>query len=119
MMPAPLHPASLSPLLSRRAVARTLCATVAALLAANALAQGAAPELTAAEVRKVDAAAGKITLRHGPIKNLDMPPMTMVFQVQNPQWLQGLNVGDKVLFSADKLNGAYTVTRLQAGGNGP
>ena len=56
------------------------------------------------EVRKVDLDAQKITLRHGPIPNLDMPAMTMVFQVK---------AGDKVRFAADKIGGAYTVTRME------
>jgi Cu/Ag efflux protein CusF len=66
-----------------------------------------------AEVRKVDTAAGKITLRHGEIKNLDMPPMTMVFQVREPALLARVKAGDKVRFTADKLNGAYTVLSLE------
>lgn len=60
-----------------------------------------------AEVRKVDAAAGKLTLRHGDIPNLDMPAMTMVFQARTPAQLDGLKPGDKLLFRADKVNGAY------------
>lgn len=66
-----------------------------------------------AEVRKVDIAAGKITLKHGEIKNLDMPPMTMVFQARDPALLAGVKAGDKVRFTADKLNGAYTVLSLE------
>lgn len=64
------------------------------------------------EVRKVDSGAGKLTLRHGQIQNLDMPPMTMVFKVADAKLLQGLKEGDKVRFTADKLNGAYTVTAI-------
>ncbi|MBQ0932370.1 copper-binding protein [Ideonella alba] len=74
----------------------------------------AAPEPTSdGEVRKVDKAQGKLTLKHGPIKNLDMPPMTMVFKVSDPQLLEGLNPGDKIRFAADNLNGAMTVTAVQ------
>jgi Cu(I)/Ag(I) efflux system protein CusF len=72
-----------------------------------------AAEPTEAEVRKVDLAARKITLKHGEIKNLEMPPMTMVFQVPDPALLGGIKVGDKVRFTADKVNGAYTVLTLQ------
>jgi Cu/Ag efflux protein CusF len=72
-----------------------------------------AAEPTEAEVRKVDLSAGKITLRHGEIKNLEMPPMTMVFQVPNPGLLGGIKAGDKVRFTADKVNGAYTVLTLE------
>lgn len=67
-----------------------------------------------AEVRRVDAGAGKVTLKHGDIPNLDMPGMTMVFQVRDPAQLAPFKAGDKVLFTADKVNGAYTVIDLQA-----
>jgi Cu/Ag efflux protein CusF len=64
-------------------------------------------------VRKIDAANGKITLRHGPITNLEMPPMTMVFRVQPPELMNGLKVGDTVKFLAESINGTYTVTVIQ------
>ncbi len=66
-----------------------------------------------AEVRRIDTAAGKVSLRHGEIKNLDMPPMTMVFQVRDPASLATLAVGDQVRFTADKLLGVYTVLQIQ------
>jgi Cu/Ag efflux protein CusF len=66
------------------------------------------------EVRKVDTAAGKISLKHGEIKNLDMPPMTMVFQVSDPALLGKVKAGDKVRFTAVQVNGAYTVTSIEA-----
>ncbi|RZJ23597.1 MAG: copper-binding protein [Haliea sp.] len=66
------------------------------------------------EVRKVDIAQGKLTLRHGPLANLDMPAMTMVFTVSSPKLLQGLKPGDKVRFSADKKDGIYVVTAIEA-----
>jgi len=65
------------------------------------------------EVRKVDRELGKLTLRHGPLPNLDMPPMTMVFVVADPKLLDGLKQGDKVRFTAEKINGAYTVTAVR------
>ena len=65
------------------------------------------------EVTKIDATAGKITMRHGPIKNLDMDAMSMVFRVQDPAMLKGLKVGDKVKFEADRVNGQITVIKLQ------
>lgn len=77
-------------------------------------ASAAKSALSDAEVRKVDLDAKKITLRHGPIPNLDMPPMTMVFQVKDPALLQGLKTGDKVRFSAEKIGSAYTVTGIEA-----
>jgi Cu/Ag efflux protein CusF len=70
-------------------------------------------EMTLAEVRKVDVAAGKLTLKHGEIKNLGMPPMTMVFQVKDPAFLSQVKVGDSVRFTADKVKGAYTVLSLE------
>ncbi|KVW96228.1 copper-binding protein [Thiobacillus denitrificans] len=65
-------------------------------------------------VRKIDVANGKITLRHGPLVNLDMPPMTMVFRVQPPALLSGIKVGDKVKFHVEQIDGTYTVTAIQA-----
>lgn len=65
------------------------------------------------QVTKIDAAAGKITMRHGPIQNLDMDAMNMVFRVQDPAMLKGLKVGDKVKFEADRVNGQITVIKLQ------
>jgi len=65
------------------------------------------------EVRKVDSTAGKLTLRHGPLENLAMPAMTMVFRVTDPAWLAQLKVGDKVRFTADRVDGNLTVTALE------
>lgn len=64
------------------------------------------------EVRKIDKAQQKITLRHGPIKNIDMPAMTMVFRVKDAKMLDAVTEGDKVRFSAEKINGQYTVTAI-------
>ncbi len=64
------------------------------------------------EVRKIEKPQGKITLRHGELKALDMPPMTMVFRVSNPALLDNLAVGDKVKFDAAKVGGNYTVTTI-------
>jgi len=64
------------------------------------------------EVRKIDTEAGKITLKHGEIKNLDLPAMQMAFRVANPAWLTTVQVGDKVDFSADKVNGQFTITSM-------
>lgn len=71
----------------------------------------AAP-LVDGEVRKVDKEQGKLTLRHGPIPNLEMAGMTMVFRVTDPKWLDGLKEGDKLSFSADRVNGVFTVTSI-------
>jgi Cu/Ag efflux protein CusF len=69
--------------------------------------------MAAGEVRKLDKAAGKITLKHGPLDNLGMPPMTMVFRVSDPAMLDRVSVGDQVSFSAEKIGGQYTVTRIE------
>ena len=66
------------------------------------------------EVRKVDKDAKKITLKHGPLANLDMPPMTMVFQVKDPAMLDLVKAGDKVKFRAEKIGGAYTIVKIEA-----
>jgi Cu(I)/Ag(I) efflux system protein CusF len=83
-------------------------ATQAAAAASTAIA-----ELADGEVRKIDKEAGKVTLRHGRIDKLDMPPMTMVFRASDPKLLDGLKEGDKVRFAADRVNGAITVTRIE------
>ena len=74
----------------------------------------AAAEMTEGVVRKVDRDTGKVALKHGEIKHLDMPPMTMVFQVKDPTMLDGLEPGDKVHFSAETTaGGALVVTRIE------
>jgi Cu(I)/Ag(I) efflux system periplasmic protein CusF len=66
------------------------------------------------QVTKIDEAAGKITLKHGPIKKLDMDEgMTMVFRVQDPAMLKQVKVGDKVRFDADRVKGQFTVTKIE------
>lgn len=67
------------------------------------------------EVKKIDEAAGKVTLKHGPIKNLDMEEdgMTMVFRVQDPAMLKQVKVGDKVQFEAERATAGITITKLQ------
>lgn len=84
---------------------------IAALLALWSLGTPA-QQAAEGEVRKVDKAAGKITLKHGEIKSLDLPPMNMAFQVQDPALLDRVKVGDKVSFTAAKINGAYTITAI-------
>lgn len=65
------------------------------------------------EVRRVDKAAGKITLRHGEIKQLDMPPMTMVFEVKDKAMLDTVKPGDKVTFKVINEQGKMIVTELK------
>jgi len=66
------------------------------------------------EVRKIDKEQGKVTLRHGPISNSEMGGMTMVFRVADPKLLESVKEGDKVKFTADKVNGVITVMSIQA-----
>jgi Cu/Ag efflux protein CusF len=86
---------------------RRLLMTLAAFVAFGAQAQS-----TDGEVKKVDKAQGKITLKHGEIKALEMPPMTMSYRVKNPAVLDTLAVGDRVRFDAEKADGSYTVTTI-------
>jgi Cu(I)/Ag(I) efflux system protein CusF len=82
-----------------------------AVCAPAALAQGS---MVQGEVKKVDESAGKITLKHGPIKSLGMDEgMTMVFRVKDPAVLKQVKAGDKVQFEAEEAGGAYTVTKMQ------
>lgn len=85
-----------------------------AFASAVAIAQGA---MANGEVKKIDEAAGKITLKHGPIKNLDMQDesMTMVFRVQDPAMLKQVKVGDKVQFEAERTTAGITITKMQKG----
>lgn len=76
-------------------------------------ASAAATPTSDGEVRKVDKELGKITLKHGPIANLDMPGMTMVFKVADPKMLDNLKPGDKVKFAASNREGAITVTAIE------
>jgi Cu/Ag efflux protein CusF len=74
---------------------------------------GVAGQKVDGEVKKVDKEAGKITIRHGEIKDLGMPPMTMVFRTKSPDMLDQVKAGDKVKFVAEKANGAITLVHLE------
>ena len=88
---------------------RLLVGLAASVLSIAAWAQAAT---AAGEVTKLDKAGGRVTLKHGELKALDMPPMTMSFRVRDAQLLDGVIVGDRVRFTAEKLDGQYTVTAL-------
>ena len=93
-------------------------AALALVAAANAFAASASSppastDMNDGEVRKIDKAAGKLTLQHGEIKNLGMPGMTMVFVVKDKTVLDKLRPGDKVKFTAIDDAGKLTVTRIQ------
>ena len=72
-----------------------------------------AESLSEGEVRKVDKDAKKITIKHGPLQKLDMPPMTMVFQVKDPAMLDQVKAGDKVKFQAEKIGGGYRIIKIE------
>ena len=78
-----------------------------------AFAQAAALPMVQATVTKIDESAGKITLNHGAIPNLDMSAMSMVFKAGDPAVLKTLKAGDKVKFTADRVNGQLTATTIQ------
>ncbi|MES2757429.1 MAG: copper-binding protein [Pseudomonadota bacterium] len=95
-----------------------VCLFVLAMSAGTAPAQEpqpavAAAPLTHAEVVKVDKEGGKISFRHGAIQNLKMPAMTMAFKVADAAMLEQVKIGDKVAFFAEKVDGAFFVTRLE------
>ncbi len=92
---------------------KLIAASFIALSSTLTLAQAPASDMAEAEVRKVDKDAKKITLKHGPIKNLDMPAMTMVFQVKDAALLDKVAAGDKVRFTAEQQQGAYVVTGVE------
>ena len=72
-----------------------------------------ASAMTDGEIRKVDMAGKKVTIKHGEIKNLDMPAMSMVFQVKDPAMLEKVKTGDKVKFKAEKAGSAIVVTEIE------
>jgi Cu(I)/Ag(I) efflux system periplasmic protein CusF len=92
--------------------------TIILALALSAGALGASAQLPsdmiAGQVMKVDQSAGKITIKHGPIKNLGMDHgMTMVFKAQDPAMLTLVKAGNKIKFDAEQVNGQYTVTKIE------
>jgi Cu(I)/Ag(I) efflux system periplasmic protein CusF len=85
-----------------------------AVLLACSVGAASANEMSEGEIRKVDKDAAKLTIRHGELKNLDMPPMTMVFRVKDKALLDKVATGDKIRFTAEKVDGALTVTALES-----
>ena len=76
-------------------------------------AAAATPGMSHGEIRKVDTAAGKLTIKHGPLDNLGMDAMTMVFKVKDPAMLSQVKAGDKIDFVAQDVDGALTVVELK------
>ena len=83
-----------------------------AILASTASLAWAQSNMSDAEVRRIDRPGNRITLRHGEIKNLDMPAMTMVFQVKDPALLERVKEGDKIKFKAEKVGTVFTITEI-------
>ena len=102
----------LSASLSFSALAQTAAPNTATAPASDSMAAKKIDpkDMAEAEVRKIDKDAKKVTLKHGPIKNLDMPGMTMVFQVKDVALLDKFVVGEKIMFTAEQQQGAYVVT---------
>ena len=95
-------------------IAALALSSVSGAHAQAATADAAAPNaMSSGEVRKVDKSAGKITIKHGPLQNLGMDAMTMVFRVKDQAMLDQVKAGDKIRFVAEQLNGQLTVTRLE------
>ena len=88
---------------------KTFTAAALSVLGAASFAQ--TPQASG-EVTKVDKANSRVTLRHGEIKNLDMPPMTMNFRVRDGKLLDLVAVGDRVRFTAEKIDGSYVLTTM-------
>lgn len=108
-------------LLLAAVVTSSLIAPMAAHAASNETTAAATEAPAAAgagysegEIRKIDLEQGKVTLKHGPIDNLGMPGMTMVFRVAEPAKLASFKTGDAVKFKADRVDGAIVVTELAA-----
>ena len=80
---------------------------------ASAAETSPAATMSEGEIRRLDPETGKLTIRHGEIRNLDMPPMTMVFMVRDKALLSGLKVGDRIRFAASNEGGKYLVTDIQ------
>ena len=106
-------------------VAKIVAAAFALTTFSNAVAQshdhqgqapaavtGQAAPMSDGEVKKVDKETGRLTIKHGPLENLGMPGMTMVFGVTNASALGAVKAGDKIKFVAEKREGRYVVTQL-------
>ncbi len=86
----------------------------AARMGAREMTGEGAGALVEGEIRRVDKGAKKVTIRHGAIAKMDMPPMTMVYQVKDAAILDQVKAGDKVRFAADNIDGVFVVTKIEA-----
>lgn len=87
--------------------------TAAAMAALVSAVPAFAQEYTKGTVKEVKADQEKVTVIHEELKNLDMPAMTMVFNVADPAMLEGMNEGDAIEFVADRIRGKITITELK------
>lgn len=102
-------------------LAATFCIAAPAALAQSSHDHRASPAAESAKpaassegtVRKIDKTAGKLTIAHGPLENLGMPGMTMAFRVSDAAMLDQVKVGDKIRFIADRVDGVFSVTKLE------
>lgn len=78
-----------------------------------AQADTSAAAMSEGEIRKINKETGKVTIKHGPLQNLDMPGMTMLFRLQDPAMIDQIQEGDKIRFVADKVDGSFVVKSLQ------
>jgi Cu/Ag efflux protein CusF len=93
---------------------RPLVLAFALAMLAATIPKPALAQMADGRVIKIDESASKITLKHGPLKQFDMDEgMTMVFRVQDPAMLKTVKVGDKVKFMPERINGQFTVTKIQ------
>jgi len=99
--------------ISRRLALLAMLAPVTLCAHSIAHAADAADAFSEAEIRRVDKAGGKLTLKHGELRNLDMPPMTMVFVVRDPRGVEGLKAGDHIRFLAGQDGPTFTVERWE------
>lgn len=84
-----------------------------AAVGVTSLATVAIAQMVDGEITKVDEAAGKMTIKHGPLKKFDMDAMTMVFRAKDPAMLKQVKPGDKVRFEPDKVDGQFTVMKIE------
>ena len=75
--------------------------------------KSAVASMSEGEIKRINKETGKVTIKHGPLQNLDMPGMTMLFRMQDPAMLDQIKEGDKIKFVADKVDGTFVVKSLQ------
>ena len=96
-----------------KTIIKFIAAAALILSAIGASHAGEAPAMSEGEITKIDKDAGKLTIRHGELKNLGMMPMTMVFRARDAAMIQKAVVGEKIRFVAERVDGALTVTQLE------